>query len=133
MNLFGALRMKPLSRVRVLAMLAAMAMPLALFAHTPLKSSAPADGATVAELSAIAMEFSGPVRLVRVRVMQGEVEIPAGFVVSRTPAATYTIPVPAAPAGEIVVEWAAISADGHAVSDRFSFHLDPGTAAAAGN
>lgn len=118
---------------RFAAVLAALIVALAAYAHTPLKSSSPAADSTVAQASAIKVEFNGPVRLVRLQVMHGEVEVPTGFAVNPEPVAAYRIEAPDLPAGTISVEWAAIGADGHTLTDTFSFTVDPNAAATAGN
>ena len=125
--------MQPKRIFRSIAAFAVLIVPLAAFAHTPLKSSSPAADSAVAEVAAIAVEFHGPVRLVRLRLTQGETEIPVGFAASPKPAASYSIAAPGVPAGEITVEWAAISADGHTLTDSFRFTVDPGMAGVAGN
>ncbi len=115
------------------AVLAALIVSLAAFAHTPLKTSSPAADSTVAQVSAIEVEFNDSVRLVRLQVMHGEVEVPTGFAVNPEPVAAYRIEAPNLPAGKITVEWAAIGADGHTLTDTFSFTVDPNAAATAGN
>ena len=116
---------------RTLAAFAALIVTAAAFAHTPLKSSSPAADSIVTQVSAVEVEFNAPVRLVRLQVMQGVVEIPTEFAVNPQPAASYKIPAANVPAGQISVEWAAIGADGHTLTDTFSFTVDPNAAAAA--
>ena len=121
------------STFRFLSLLAALIVPLAAHAHTPLKSSSPAADSIVARASAIEVEFNGPVRLVRLRVKHGEVEIPTEFAVNPKPLAAYDFAASNVPAGRITVEWAAIGADGHTLTDTFSFTVDPNAAGIAGN
>ncbi len=125
--------MQPKRVFRPVAMIAALIMSLAAFAHTPLKSSSPAADSTVSDVAAIEVEFHGPVRLVRLRLMRGETGIPVAFAAGPEPAASYSIAAPAVPAGEITVEWAAIGADGHTLTDSFRFTVDPAMAGVAGN
>ncbi len=125
--------MQSRSIFRFPAVLAALIVSLAAFAHTPLKTSSPAADSTVAQASAIEVEFNGPVRLVRLQVMRGEVEIPTEFAVNPEPVTNYRIEAPNIPAGKITVEWAAIGADGHTLTDTFSFTVDPNAAGIAGN
>ncbi|MXX07734.1 MAG: copper resistance protein CopC [Gammaproteobacteria bacterium] len=125
--------MQSKSIFRFMAVLAALIVSLAAYAHTPLKTSSPAADSTVAQASAIEVEFNGPVRLVRLQVMHGEVEVPTEFAVNPEPVAAYRIDAPDIPAGKITVEWAAIGADGHTLTDTFSFTVDPNAAATAGN
>ena len=121
------------SKFRFLALLAALIVPLAAHAHTPLKSSSPAADSTVAQASAIEIEFNSPVRLVRLRVKHGEVEVPTEFAVNPEPLAAYQFAASNIPAGKITVEWAVIGADGHTLTDTFSFTVDPNAANIAGN
>ncbi len=125
--------MKPRLILQFAAALAALTVALAAHAHTPLKASSPAANSTVARVSAIEVEFNGPVRLVRLQVMRGEVEIPAEFSPNPEPAASFRIAAPNIPAGKITVEWAALGADGHTLTDAFSFTVDPDAAKAAEN
>ncbi len=125
--------MKSKSIFRFMVTLAALIVSLAAYAHTPLKTSSPAADSTVARVSAIEVEFNGPVRLVRLQVMQGEAEIPTEFAANPEPVAAYRIETPSIPSGKITVEWAAIGADGHTLTDTFSFTVDPEAAGIAGN
>ncbi|MCY4016683.1 MAG: copper resistance protein CopC [Gammaproteobacteria bacterium] len=118
---------------RPLAAFAAVVFSAAAFAHTPLKSSSPAADSTVAGVSVIEIEFNGPVRLVRLRVTQGEVEIPTEFAPNPEPLASFEIAAGNIPAGLVTVGWAAIGADGHTLTDTFSFTVEPGIAGVAGN
>lgn len=121
------------SKFPFMALLAALIVPLAVHAHTPLKSSSPAADSTVAQATAIEVEFNGPVRLVRLQLMHGETEIPTEFAVNPEPVAAYRIAAPNVPAGKIIVEWAAIGADGHTLTDTYSFTVDPDAAGITGN
>ena len=121
------------SVIRSLAAFAALTFTVAAFGHTALKDSVPAADSTVQQVSAIEVAFNGPVRLVRLQVMLGEVEIPTEFAMNPEPVAAYNIAVTDIPAGHITVEWAAIGADGHTLTDTFSFTVDPDTAEVAGN
>ena len=116
-----------------LAVFAAFVIALAASAHTPLKGSLPAADSTVAQATAIEVDFNGPVRLVRLQVMHGAVEVPTEFAVNPEPVASYQVAAPNIPAGKITVEWAAIGADGHTLTDTFSFTVDPNVTEPAGN
>lgn len=116
-----------------LAVLAAFVIPLAANAHTPLKASLPAADSTVAQATAIEVDFNGPVRLVRLQVMHGEVEVSTEFAVHPEPLASYRVVASNIPTGKITVEWAAIGADGHTLTDTFSFTVDPNVTEPAGN
>ena len=116
-----------------LVVLAAFVIPLAANAHTLLKASLPAADSTVAQVAAIEVDFNGPVRLVRLQVMHGEVEVSTEFAVNPEPLASYRVAASNIPTGKITVEWAAIGADGHTLTDTFSFTVDPNVTEPAGN
>jgi len=118
---------------RLLAAFAAIIFLATAFAHTPLKSSSPAADSTVAEVSAIEIEFNGPVRLVRLQLSQGGAEIPTEFSPNPEPLASFKIAMDDIPAGLVTVRWAAIGADGHTLADTFAFTVDPGIAGVVGN
>jgi methionine-rich copper-binding protein CopC len=92
-------------------------------AHDELRSSLPADGATVAQPPGqVVLTFEeAPVALGAQVVVTG----PAGPVSSGTPRLTGTEVAqdvqPLAPAGRYTVEWRVTSDDGHPVSGRFAF------------
>lgn len=121
------------STFRCMVLLAALVVPLAVHGHTPLKASSPAADSTVAQATAIEVEFYGPVRLVRLQVMHGETEVATEFAVNPEPVAAHRIAAKNIPAGKISVEWAAIGADGHTLTGTFSFTVDPAAANVAGN
>jgi copper resistance protein C len=105
-----------------------MAFALQAHAHTHLKSAVPAKDSTVAEApSNIVLTFSGPARLTALTVTRqdGSDEkkispLPA------EPAATLTVPAPKLTAGQYLVNWRVVGADGHAMSGKFSFTVAPG-------
>lgn len=96
------------------------------FAHTALKESTPADEATVTALpTEITLVFNGPVRLVKLELMGVGHEMPTAFKPASEALATYVVETPGMHPGEFTVNWAAIGADGHTVSNSFSFTVDP--------
>ncbi len=109
---------------------AAAVLLLTLFAsvasaHTGLKASTPADEATVmAAPSEISLVFNGPVRLVKLEVMAGEKAMETSFRPSSEAVAEFVVKTPGMQAGNFTVNWAAIGADGHTVSNSFSFTVD---------
>lgn len=107
---------------RLLAGLLLAAMPLLAQAHTALKTSVPADGATmqVAPVS-VQLEFNGPVRLMKFELESEGQTLPVDFKPNSEPVADYTIPSPILRPGTVTVNWSAMGADGHILSDSFSF------------
>lgn len=103
-----------------------LSLPMVASAHTRMKESTPADGAAVnAAPETIELVFNGPVRLIRLDVEANGQEVPVEFKPAREAVATYSFAMPAIAAGTVSVDWAAIGADGHTVSDTFSFTIDP--------
>lgn len=102
------------------------------FAHTGLKESTPAADATVqAAPSKIDLVFNAPVRLVKLEVAGSGPAVKTEFKPSAEPVAAYSIPAAGLVAGSYTVNWAAIGADGHTVSNSFSFVVDPSSASSA--
>lgn len=102
------------------------------FAHTGLKESTPAADATVQAAPAkIDLVFNAPVRLVKLEVAGSGPAVETEFKPSAEPSAAYSIPAAGLVAGSYTVNWAAIGADGHTVSDSFSFVVDPSSASSA--
>lgn len=102
------------------------------FAHTGLKESTPAAGATVQAAPAkIDLLFNAPVRLVKLEVAGSGPAVETGLKPSAEPVASYSIPAAGLVVGSYTVNWAAIGADGHTVSGSFSFVVDPSSASSA--
>lgn len=98
----------------------------AAHAHTGLKSSTPADGATIKVApSELVLVFNGPVRLLRLELRRGERVVPIGFRPSGEALASHAVAAPAAGAGRFTVSWAAMGADGHTLTGSFAFAVDP--------
>ena len=114
----------------------AIALLLSLFAsvasaHTALKTSTPADETTVkAAPSEISLVFNGPVRLVKLELMAGEKAMVTSFKPGSEAIAEFVVQTPGMLAGNYTVNWAAIGADGHTVSNSFSFSVDPAAGSA---
>lgn len=99
-------------------------------AHTGLKESMPADGATVKTApSEITLTFSGDVKLIKLELMGVGHEMPTSFEPSATAQASYTVATPGMHPGKFTVNWAAIGADGHTLTNSFEFEVDPTTTA----
>ena len=108
--------------LRAMALLALFAISSGVSAHTALKESTPAADATVtAAPSKISLVFNGPVRLVKMELMASGQAVPTKFKPSADAVASFDIETPAVAAGSYTVNWAAIGADGHTVSNSFSF------------
>ncbi|MBM87130.1 MAG: hypothetical protein CMQ41_02010 [Gammaproteobacteria bacterium] len=95
-------------------------------AHTALKESTPGDGITIKVApSHIDLVFNGPVRLIKLDLKAPDHEMPTSFQVQIDPTSNYRVETPNMHPGKFTVEWAAIGADGHTVTNAFSFTVDP--------
>lgn len=107
-----------------------LSLPMLAQAHTALKESTPADGVTVkAAPGHIDLVFNGPVRLIKLELKAPDHEMPTNFQVQADPVANYRVETPNMHAGQFTVEWAAIGADGHTLTNTFSFTVDPNSSA----
>ena len=112
----------------VLCML--LALPVLVHAHTALKESTPGDGVTISTIpSNLDLVFNADVRLIKLELMGVGHEMSTNFEPSSEVASTYKIQTPGMHPGEFTVNWAAIGADGHTVTNSFSFLVDPTAAA----
>ena len=101
-------------------------LQLSAYAHTGLKESTPAAAATV-KMSPehLLLVFTEPVKLLKLELMGVGHEMPTGFEANSEAMVNYRIETPGMHPGEFTVNWAVIGADGHAVSNSFSFTVDP--------
>lgn len=99
---------------------------LAANAHTGLRESTPANGATITTApSELSLTFSGDVKLIKLELMGVGHEMPTSFEPNATAQASFTFQTPGMHAGKFTVNWAAIGADGHTLTDSFEFEVDP--------
>ena len=107
-----------------------LALPLLVQAHTALKESTPGDGVTLSTIpSNLDLVFNADVRLIKLELMGVGHEMATNFEPSSEVASSYKIETPGMHPGEFTVNWAAIGADGHTVTNSFSFVVDPTAAA----
>ncbi|MEQ8407742.1 MAG: copper resistance protein CopC [Gammaproteobacteria bacterium] len=118
--------------IRLAASVVLVFASLSAHAHTGLKESTPADGATVAAIpGSIELVFTGPVRLVKLELTMAGHAMPTNFKPGGDAVANYTIATPGMHPGDFTVNWAVIGADGHTVTNSFSFKVDPAANSAA--
>jgi len=107
-----------------------LALPVLVQAHTALKESTPGDGVTISTIpSNLDLVFNAEVRLIKLELMGVGHEMATNFEPSSEVASIYKIQTPGMHPGEFTVNWAAIGADGHTVTNSFSFVVDPTAAA----
>jgi len=100
----------------------------AVLAHAKMKSSVPADGATVAAgLSAIEMAFSHPMRLTLLRLHRAadDSDVPLAGALPSDFADSAKVAVDALEPGAYDVSWTAVAKDGHVMKGRFAFTVAP--------
>ena len=76
--------------------------------------------------------FTEPVKLLKLELMGVGHEMPTKFEANSEAMVSYRIETPAMHPGEFTVNWAVIGADGHAISNSFSFTVDPNATDAVG-
>lgn len=107
----------------------ALCLPLAAFAHTGLKTATPAADAIVSVPPAkIDLVFTEPVKLVKLELLGEGHEMPTNFEPNAAAVATFSFETPGMHPGKFTVNWAVIGADGHPVSNTYSFTVDPAAA-----
>jgi methionine-rich copper-binding protein CopC len=103
--------------------------PVLVSAHTALKESTPGDEAIIkAAPGHIDLVFNGPVKLVKLELMGVGHEMPTNFEAQTDAIAAYRVETPGMHPGQFIVNWAAIGADGHTITNSFSFSVDPDAA-----
>lgn len=123
--------MKKFSLIQpVLVAVLALVFHSAAFAHSALQQSVPANGQSVSSPSVMMLSFDGAVRLVRLSVTGSNGAVDMGFVPQAAANSTFHLPMPHLMAGTYQVNWTILGADGHSVSEDFSFTVDPNAPAA---
>ena len=95
-------------------------------AHSPLKSTIPADNAVISEVpTEVLLDFKGDIRLTRVTIKHADndaikMDISGhdGFIKN------YAIPIENTGFGIYVIDWRGLGADGHALNGKFSFLVE---------
>ena len=116
-------------RLAAIVATAAFALSLAgaAAAHSRPETTAPADGEVVAAAPAvISISFDKPMRVTTIELTGADGE---AFALERTdemaPVTRFEATPPPLPAGRYTVTWRGLSEDGHAMSGRFSFEVQP--------
>lgn len=100
-------------------------------AHTHLEGSAPADKSRVAAPAAIELHFSEAAKLTALTLQKGNEAAQPVKPLPVKAAAELSVPVPALAPGDYVVSWRVAGDDGHVMSGKFGFTVDPAAPAAA--
>ena len=118
----AAMTMKIVTRIFVLALLL---LAPAAFAHSPLTSSNPSDGAALAAApDAIEMNFRGKARLIRFSLTAADGgEVALGTDHLMVEASYHRVALPPIGAGGFTANWRAMGEDGHILKGDFSFRI----------
>jgi len=95
-------------------------------AHSPLKTTTPADDAVISEVpTEVLLGFKDDIRLTRVTITRADndaikmdISGHGGFI------RNYAIPVELTGFGIYVIDWRGLGADGHALNGKFSFLVE---------
>ena len=122
----GAARLLARSAVAAVGLSFALAGAAAA-AHSRPETTIPANGEVVTQAPAlIAISFDKPMRVTRIELTNAGGD---AFALGRTdemaPVTRFEATPPPLPAGRYTVKWRGLSADGHPMSGRFSFEVEP--------
>jgi len=102
----------------------ALTFTSAVFAHTDLSSSSPANNAMLMESpDSVELTFSAKVNLTKLEVvnqMSGDA-VELSFTPSVTPNSEFSIAMPELSMGNYLVNWALLGSDGHQMTGSFGF------------
>ena len=95
------------------------------FAHSPLKSTNPANGATVSSAQTfIKLVFGKPARVTKIVLVNGEGDKKRLAIPKKEFTTDLTIDADLSAAGKYEVQWRALSEDGHAIKGSFGFKVE---------
>ncbi|MEO1473685.1 MAG: copper resistance CopC family protein [Pseudomonadota bacterium] len=107
----------------ILALSLSLALPAV--AHSPVKSTAPADGEIVASApETISLVFGKPVMLTKVRLETGGQTIDLNLASAKGFGREFALPAGSEMSGPCTVEWRALAEDGHVMNGSFSFNVE---------
>jgi copper resistance protein C len=117
-------------KIRTLTLAMLMAVAAGAQAHTHLEGSVPADKSRVKTPAVIELHFSEAAKLTALTLQKGaEAAQPIKSLPAKA-AADLSVPIPALAPGDYVVNWRVAGDDGHVMSGKFAFTVDPAAPAA---
>ncbi|QUJ78220.1 copper resistance protein CopC [Sulfitobacter albidus] len=91
-------------------------------AHSKSAGTTPADGATVAEVSELSMQFDAPMRIISVTLSAADGDIPIERETGTDPVTVFrATPLQDLAPGSYRLDWRGMAADGHPMQGSFSF------------
>ena len=110
---------------RILVLLSLIGAATVAHAHAHLLGSSPGDKTRVAPPAAVELKFNEAVKLTALTLQRGKDKAQALKPLPARANATLSVPLPALAAGEYVVEWRVAGDDGHIMSGKLAFTVDP--------
>ncbi len=102
------------------------------YAHSALVHSIPANEEVVATASELMLHYNEPVRLLRLTMTDAANNaVVLAFTPETAAKEHYMLNLPELAAGTYTVNWTLIGGDGHTMSDKMSFSVDPAATASA--
>jgi methionine-rich copper-binding protein CopC len=100
------------------------ALSFQAFGHSALKASFPAKGSEIdVRPDMIALEFNGPVRLVKFELTVDGDEVSTNFSATPEPEGSYEISVGGSGVGKFMADFSIVGADGHLVRETLNFSV----------
>jgi methionine-rich copper-binding protein CopC len=116
---------------RFLMVLSLLGAATAAQAHAHLEEATPADKSRVAAPAAVELKFNEDVKLTSLTLQHGKESAQPLKPLPDKASATLSVPLPALAAGDYVVAWRVASDDGHVMSGKLDFTVDPAAKPAA--
>lgn len=96
--------------------------PMLAAAHSKSESTTPADGATVTEVSELAMRFDDPMRIISVKLTSPDGDVGLERETGLDPATEFrAMPSEMLAPGTYRFDWRGMASDGHPMQGSFSF------------
>jgi methionine-rich copper-binding protein CopC len=116
---------------RILMLLSLIGVAALAHGHAHLVESVPADKGRVAAPAAVALKFSEAVRMTALTLQHGKEAAKPLAPMPAKASTTLSVPLPKLAAGDYTVAWRVASDDGHIMSGKLGFTVDPAAAAGA--
>jgi methionine-rich copper-binding protein CopC len=117
--------MEHVMKIRYPMLILAMALSAVAVAHTQLETSVPTDKSRVQAPAAVELRFSEAALLTALTLQKGKDAATTIKPLPATASKHFAVPMPKLAAGDYVVNWRAASDDGHVMSGKFGFTVDP--------
>jgi methionine-rich copper-binding protein CopC len=106
--------------------LTSLALTGAAYGHSSVKKSVPANNSTITEVPKnLSLSFSAEVQLTMLTLQKGDGKPQDLSPLPKGAAKDVSVPMPAIDAGNYIVKWRAAGEDGHVMSGKVLFKVDP--------